>query len=177
VGCACAQVRETSGSGSGAGRSAGGASARDGERAGGADEPTQHGRVPYFVLVHKLEEAAAALRLERDSSLEEVSRNQADLTNLDEQLTTAKEQLQIKTATIDTLMREQTSILNELRTAREATHAQEHKHEVLQGECVLLTRDYLSNTMKLEGELDVLRAQAAAREEEREAAIAAAEGE
>ena len=54
------------------------------------------GRVPYFVLVRKLEEAAAALRLERDTALEEVSRNQADLTNLDEQLTAAKAQLQVR---------------------------------------------------------------------------------
>ena len=39
---------------------------------------SRHSRVPYFVLVRKLEEAAAALRLERDSALEEVSRNVAE---------------------------------------------------------------------------------------------------
>jgi len=131
-----------------------------------------HGRVPYFVLVRKLEEAAAALRLERDAALEEVARNQADLTNLDEQLTTAKTQLQVKTATIDKLMKEHSSIEAELEAAREATRAQEHKYEVLQGECVLLTREFLGNTMKLEEDLDQLRTKAAASEEAREAAEA-----
>ena len=35
------------------------------------------------------------LRMERDSALEEVSRNVADLTNLEEQLAAAKAQLQV----------------------------------------------------------------------------------
>ena len=62
------------------------------------------GRVPFFVLVRKLEEAAAALRSGRDTALEEVARNVTDLSNLDEQLATAKSSLQTKTATIDKLV-------------------------------------------------------------------------
>lgn len=61
-----------------------------------AHQATGHRRVPYFILVRKLEEAAAALRLERDTALEQVGRNVADLTNLDEQLIAAKAQLQVK---------------------------------------------------------------------------------
>lgn len=63
------------------------------------------GRVPFFVLVRKLEEAAAALRNERDGALEDVARNVIDLGNLEEQLATAKSSLQTKTATIDKLVR------------------------------------------------------------------------
>ena len=45
-------------------------------------------------------------------------------------------------------------------------------HCPLQGECVLLTREFLGNTMKLEEDLDQLRTKAAASEEAREAAEA-----
>jgi chromosome segregation ATPase len=106
--------------------------------------------VPFFVLVRKLEEAAAALRMERDTALEEVARNQVDLTNLDEQLTTAKSQLQVKTATIDKLVREHASLEAELVKAREVTRKNEANYELLQAECVMLTREFLGNTQKLE---------------------------
>ena len=100
----------------------------DGDGGGGI------GRVPYFVLVRKLEEAAAALRLERDNALEEVTRHEADLANVDEQLSKAKAQLQQKTATIDKLMREQAGTEVELKHMREVTLREEHKYEVLQTE-------------------------------------------
>ena len=51
---------------------------------------------PTLTQVQRLEEEANALRLERDYANEEVGRGQADLLHLDEQLATAKEQLEAK---------------------------------------------------------------------------------
>lgn len=114
-------------------------------------------RVPYFVLVRKLEEAAAALRIERDAALEEVGRNVADLTNLDEQLLAAQAQLQTKTATIDKLLGEHAALEAELRGAREQTRRGEAVYEVLQNECSLMAREFLASTTKMEEELELLR--------------------
>ena len=78
----------------------------------------------------------------------------------------------MKTATIDKLVREHANIDGELKAAKELTRKEEHKYEVLQSECAMLTREFLANTMKLEEELDRLRyqAQAASRAEREEAA-------
>ena len=108
--------------------------------------------------VRKLEEAAAALRLERDNALEEVERNQTDLGSLEQQLATAKTLVQQKSATIDKLMREQARFELELKQAREVTAKEEHKLEVLQNEFSHMTRDFLGTTNKLEEEVDRLRA-------------------
>ena len=42
---------------------------------------------------------------------------------------------------------------------REVTKREEHKHDVLQAECISLTREFLVNTQRLEGEVDKLRAE------------------
>lgn len=114
-------------------------------------------RVPYFLLVRKLEEERVLLRQERDRALDEVVRGSEDLTNLDEQLSTAREQLHAKTKTIDKLVREHNALEAELKGVREALKASEHKYEVLQHEAAAMTRDFLSQTQKLEEECDRLR--------------------
>ena len=113
------------------------------------------GRVPFFVLVRKLEEATAALRLERDTALEQVARHQIDLRQLDDQLATAKAQLQGKTATIDKLVREHAQLETDLAKAREAPS--EAKYEALQQEAAMMTRDFLTRTQELEAELEVMK--------------------
>ncbi len=45
----------------------------------------------------------------------------------------------------------------ELHRAKELTLKEEHKYDVLQGETAELTREFLKNTMVLEGEVDKLR--------------------
>ena len=130
-------------------------------RSGGGAPSSGHSRVPYFVLVRKLEEAAAALRLERDSGQEEVGRTAGDLVNLEEQLQAAKTQLQGKTSTIEKLMRERAALEAELEDAKRLTHKEEAKYDVLQAECAMLTREFLGGTMKLEEEIDRLRTQQA----------------
>ena len=125
------------------------------------------GRVPFFVLVRKLEEATAALRLERDTALEEVGRNKVDLRNLEEQLSTARAQLQGKTATIDKLVREHTALEEELAKAKEAPS--EAKYEALQHEATMMTRDFLTRTLELEQELEQMRARVRAAEAQADA--------
>jgi len=135
----------------------------------GASRERAHVRVPYFVLMRDLEEAAAALQLARDSVREGLSRSVTDIANLDEQLATAKAQLKVKTATIETLMRELGATESELKYARKATQHEEHKFDVLQSECATMAREFLASTTGLEEDLDRLRTQAAAREEDAEA--------
>ena len=54
-------------------------------------------------------------------------------------------------------MREHESMEAELHRAKELTLKEEHKYDVLQGETAELTREFLKNTMVLEGEVDKLR--------------------
>lgn len=115
------------------------------------------GRVPYFVLVRKLEEAAAALRSERDQALEEVARNKADMSNLEEQLATAKSSLQTKMATIDKLMREHADLEADVQSARASTRKEEEKYEILQKEAANMTRGFINNTQRLETEMEQMR--------------------
>ena len=133
------------------------AHARGGNTAFERHAAATHGRVPFFVLVRKLEEATAALRRERDTALEEVARNNADLANLEEQLSTAKASLNVKSATIDKLMREHSELEAELLQAKEVTRKEEHKYDVLQSECVSMTRDFLVTTARLEEDVEQLR--------------------
>lgn len=120
-----------------------------------ASAPTEY--VPYFVLVRKLEEEASALQSERDKALDEIERNGEDLSALDEQLATAKEQLTAKTKTIDKLVREHTLLEAELRGVRETLKASEHKYEVLQTEAAAMNKDFMGETQRLEEEVERLR--------------------
>jgi len=114
-------------------------------------------RVPFFVLVGKLEEMGQGLRLQRDEAREEVARNQVEIANLEEQLATAKAHLQQKNATIDKMMREHTALADEMAAAKAITAKEEKRYEVLQAETVLLTRDFLKSTQRLEEQIDELR--------------------
>ena len=100
---------------------------------------------PTLTQVQRLEEEANALRLERDYANEEVGRGQADLLHLDEQLATAKEQLEAKSGTIEQLVREHKKVESELRAVNERAKAQQHKYEVLMQESAAMSRDFLGS--------------------------------
>lgn len=132
-------------------------------RAGGsggeppAREPPRYQRVPFYVLVKKLQDTAASLREERDSALHRVSCNEADMLNIEEHLSVARGQLEQKTKTIDKLLRETELQKAELAAARERSGTEERRYEVLQAECAHVTRDFLRTVQRLEGEVDTLR--------------------
>lgn len=128
-------------------------------RSHSAASSVRFNRVPYFVLVRKLEEANEEMRRERDASIRAVSDHQKELSDLNAQLSEANAQLDQKTSSIQKLMAEQAMLESELRLAREVTKREEHKHDVLQAECIFLTREFLTNTQRLEGEVDKLRAE------------------
>lgn len=131
-----------------------------GERARGhaAGFGVRFNRVPYFLLVRKLEEANRIMRTERDASIKAVSDNHKHFSSVSTKLAVANERLSVKTATIEKLRLDLTALDSELATACEFTKREERKHDVLQAECVSLTRDFLTSTQRLEGEIDKLRA-------------------
>jgi len=132
-------------------------STRQGRRHPPGDVATSYSRVPYFVMVRKLEEATVALQNERDDAMQELERTQVDVLNVDEQLGTARSQLQAKTTTIDKLMREQKVLDSALQTALARTKREEHRFDVLQAEAVSMSRSFLNNTQRLEEEVDRLK--------------------
>lgn len=98
-----------------------------------------------------------ALQNERDDAMQELERTQVDVLNVDEQLGTARSQLQAKTTTIDKLMREQKVLDSALQTALARTKREEHRFDVLQAEAVSMSRSFLNNTQRLEEEVDRLK--------------------
>jgi chromosome segregation ATPase len=107
--------------------------------------------------VRELDEEQSALRQERDRALDEIARGSEDLTNLDEQLDTVREQLHSKSKTIDKLVREMNALEIELKGMRETARMAEHKYEVLQCEAVALQRASVSTTQRLEEEIQQLK--------------------
>ena len=87
-----------------------------------------------------------------------VSDNHKHFSSVSTKLAVANERLSVKTATIEKLRLDLTALDSELATACEVTKREERKHDVLQAECVSLTRDFLTSTQRLEGEIDKLRA-------------------
>jgi len=140
------------------GRSASIASERGlGRDAASRPDSASLAKTPYFLLVRELDEEQSALRQERDRALDEIARGSEDLTNLDEQLDTAREQLHSKSKTIDKLVREMNALEIELKGMRETARMAEHKYEVLQCEAVALQRASVSTTQRLEEEIQQLK--------------------
>ena len=87
----------------------------------------------------------------------QVARSQADLSNLDEQLAAANGQLQAKSSTIESLVREHKRLEVELTAVGERHRDQQHKYEVLQTEAAAMSRDYLGAMQRLEEQVEHLR--------------------
>jgi hypothetical protein len=54
-------------------------------------------------------------------------------------------------------MREHADLEAELHTTKEVTRKEEQKYERLQNECVMMTREHIANSQRLEEELERMR--------------------
>lgn len=105
------------------------------------------GKLPFFVLAQRLDEAALALRDEHDAARVKCEEQQADLVQLEEAMRAAKLQLQQKTAVIDKLIADHTQISEELREVKATKERDERQYEVLQRECIDLSREMMQSVV------------------------------